>query len=445
MTLAPLLAAPTVIQIHVATALSALALGVVQLAAPKGTIPHRAVGWLWTGLFVLAAGSSFFIHTLRLWGPWSPLHLLSIFTLVMLARAVIAARRHDVSRHRVAMAWMVGAGLVLPAIVAFAPGRVMNRVVTTAEAAEGAKTVGYQNASFPGPDGRPVELGIWYPSDAPATSQPFGPFEQTVARNGAVAGDALPLIVISHGTGGSLGGHYDTAQALVRAGFVVVAPNHPGDNFQDRSASFTARNFADRARQVTAVIDYMLATWPGRDRMDPARIGMFGHSAGGITTLIVAGGVPDPDRGGAFCRDHADDWGCKRAQARSVSLTDEDRKPPSWVSDPRVKAFVVAAPAATYVFGPQSLAHVTVPIQLWEAADDHIVPNGLLRPILPAAPELHVVANAGHFDFLAQCSAVLAEHIPEICKEGPGFDRAAFHRQFNKDLTAFLAARLGAP
>jgi uncharacterized membrane protein len=86
MNLAPLLAAPAVIQVHAFAALSAFALGAVQLAAPKGTIPHRAVGWLWAGLMLVLVLSSFFIHTIRLWGPFSPIHLLSIFTLAMLSR-----------------------------------------------------------------------------------------------------------------------------------------------------------------------------------------------------------------------------------------------------------------------------------------------------------------------------------------------------------------------
>ena len=49
---------------------------------------------------VVVAGSSFWIYDLRVWGPWSPIHLLSIFTLAMLPLGVWHARRHAVSRHR---------------------------------------------------------------------------------------------------------------------------------------------------------------------------------------------------------------------------------------------------------------------------------------------------------------------------------------------------------
>src|SRR5260221_8000442 len=93
MTLAPLFAAPAVIQLHAFAALAAFALGAVQLAAPKGTIPHRLFGWIWAALMLTVVVSSFFIHEIRLWGPWSLIHLLSVFTLIMLPLAVLRARR----------------------------------------------------------------------------------------------------------------------------------------------------------------------------------------------------------------------------------------------------------------------------------------------------------------------------------------------------------------
>ena len=74
-TLSPLLNAAPVIQIHVFAAIAAFVVGAVQLSAPKGTIPHRLVGWLWAVLMLTVAISSLFIHEIRLWGRWSPIHL----------------------------------------------------------------------------------------------------------------------------------------------------------------------------------------------------------------------------------------------------------------------------------------------------------------------------------------------------------------------------------
>jgi uncharacterized membrane protein len=113
MTLAPLLAADSAVRLHAFAAMAAFALGVVQLSAPKGTIPHRAVGWVWVLLMLGVSISAFWIHKIRLWGPWSPIHLLAIFTLVMLPIAVLHARRHRVEGHRWTMIGIFGGALVI--------------------------------------------------------------------------------------------------------------------------------------------------------------------------------------------------------------------------------------------------------------------------------------------------------------------------------------------
>jgi uncharacterized membrane protein len=129
MTLAPLLDSPTVIQIHAFAAIAAFAIGVVQLAAPKGTIPHRLIGWSWAILMLAVAVSSLFIHVLRVWGPWSPIHLLSILVLVTLPLAVWHARRHHVRRHRNAMTALFMGALVIAGAFTLLPGRIMHAVV----------------------------------------------------------------------------------------------------------------------------------------------------------------------------------------------------------------------------------------------------------------------------------------------------------------------------
>jgi uncharacterized membrane protein len=129
MTLAPLLEAPPVIVFHAMAAMAAFALGIVQFAAPKGTIPHRTFGWFFVGLMLVVALSSLWIHQIRLWGPWSPIHLLSIFTLVTLPRAVWAAHRHHVAEHRFAMISLFLGALVIAGAFTLLPGRIMHQVV----------------------------------------------------------------------------------------------------------------------------------------------------------------------------------------------------------------------------------------------------------------------------------------------------------------------------
>jgi uncharacterized membrane protein len=128
MTLAPLLNASPIIQIHAFAAMGAFALGLVQFAAPKGTLPHRTIGWIWVTLMAIIAISSFWIHGIRILGPFSLIHLLSIFTLVMLPLAVLAAHRHDVKRHRKAMISIFLGALVIAGAFTFVPGRIMHAV-----------------------------------------------------------------------------------------------------------------------------------------------------------------------------------------------------------------------------------------------------------------------------------------------------------------------------
>ena len=129
MSFTPLLEASGTIPLHAFAAMAAFALGIVQFAAPKGTLPHRTVGWIWVGLMAVVAASSFWIHEIRLLGPWSPIHLLSIFTLIVLPIAVWRARRHTIADHRRIMTMIFVGALVITGLFTFLPGRIMHAVV----------------------------------------------------------------------------------------------------------------------------------------------------------------------------------------------------------------------------------------------------------------------------------------------------------------------------
>src|SRR3984893_12412511 len=108
-------------------------------------------------------------------------------------------------------------------------------LATLLTAAKRAKSVGFQQLSVPDPAGKPLAVAIWYPSDAPAVDSPLGMFVQSVATGAPVSGKQLPLVLISHGTSGSLSSHYDTALALAKAGFVVAGLDHTGDKPGEQS------------------------------------------------------------------------------------------------------------------------------------------------------------------------------------------------------------------
>lgn len=130
MSFAPLFNAPPVIQLHAFAAMAALVLGLVQFSRPKGTLPHRTMGWVWVALMVTVAVSSFWIHgrQIKLGEPWSPIHLLSIFSLIMLPLGIWLAHRHRVRGHRITMISIFAGGLVIAGLFTFVPGRIMHAV-----------------------------------------------------------------------------------------------------------------------------------------------------------------------------------------------------------------------------------------------------------------------------------------------------------------------------
>lgn len=129
MNLAPFFAADPVVQVHVVSAVAAFFLGGAILWKRKGTAKHRLHGRIWVGLMVVTAMSSFFIHELRTWGLFSPIHLISVATLVSLAWAIHAIRKGRVRSHKYSMQGTYVGGLVIAGGFAFMPGRLMNRIV----------------------------------------------------------------------------------------------------------------------------------------------------------------------------------------------------------------------------------------------------------------------------------------------------------------------------
>lgn len=300
-----------------------------------------------------------------------------------------------------------------------------------------AGNVGFEILSIPVPGDRPLAAAVWYPTDAPEAEMALGPSSQTVAKSAPITGRHHPLVVISHGTGGSYADHRDTAKALAQAGFVAVAISHTGDTYDDRSRTLRA---AERPAQLVRALDYMTAEWPGRRALDTRRIGAFGFSSGGFTVLSAVGGEPDLSLLGPHCRAHPAFYDCNLQR----QFPDQAFATGPVAHDPRIRAAVVAAPALGFTFAPSGLRKVRIPIQLWRAERDTVLPHPLyaeaVRTALPRPPEFHLVPGADHFDFLPPCSAALAKIAPPIC--ATRIDRAAFHAQLNAEVVRFFRKTL---
>ena len=129
MSLDPLFASNPVIITHALAAIAAVVLGAIQLLSPKGTLVHKGLGWAWVSLMAITALSSFAIFEIRLIGPFSPIHLLSMAALATLVFAIIKVRQGNVKAHKAALTWLFFGGLVLAGVFTLMPGRIMHQVM----------------------------------------------------------------------------------------------------------------------------------------------------------------------------------------------------------------------------------------------------------------------------------------------------------------------------
>jgi predicted dienelactone hydrolase len=313
-------------------------------------------------------------------------------------------------------------------------------VVVACIASAKADAAGLRFIDIPADANGPALAGaVWSPCDQPPQQMRVGMVTIAAARNCPVVGDRLPLIIMSHGSGGWFGAHRDTAAALADAGFVVAAIDHPGDNATDRSRIDTLSILTDRPTDISRLTDFMLDRWPEAAKLDRRRIGFFGFSRGAYTGLVIAGGRLDILGIAPLCSEGFIDGMCAEIGKGKFPA----RRP---AADPRFAAAVLADLEFGRAFTLAGLADVKVPIQLWasERGGDGVLPedNEAVDENLPAKPDYRVVPHAGHFAFIVPCSAEAAKALPEICVDAEGFDRVAFHKEFNAAVVAFLSKHL---
>jgi predicted dienelactone hydrolase len=294
-------------------------------------------------------------------------------------------------------------------------------------------------------DNPAIDAAMWSPCAILPTEMRIRALAVPATPDCPIMGEALPLIIVSHGYGGWYLGHHDTAEALADAGFIVVAINHPHANHADMSRANGLGVLIERPADIKRTVDFMLEASPDAARIDPQRIGFYGFSQGGYTGLVVAGANPDFTKLPPRCADP------KAAGCPPAGQTQPPRRQPpsqSLAHDPRIKAIVVADPLSIVFPTADSVKDVKVPLQLWGselgggggASPENVA---TLARLLPEKPDFRVVPNAVHLSFLTPCP----EKSPpsEACADAPGFDRIAFHRQFNTAIVAFFREHLVTP
>ena len=331
-------------------------------------------------------------------------------------------------------------------------------VAFTTEAAP-PSNVGYRRIDVQGPaTGDLFPVALWYPTRAapaplfltgslsecrlPAMLCRWIAFEMQVATNARPAEGTFGVIVISHGAGGLALNHRDLAMALASQGYVVAAPTHPRGKDNDISGVSV---WVGRPKQVSRIIDTLLADTELGSHIQRERIGVVGHSNGGHTALAVAGAKPSPAASVAHCRQHPDDFRfCSEGGAATREATRTVGDIPD-VRDPRVRAIVLMAPNAA-PFTDDALAQVAVPVRLYGAERDDLTlvryHAERLAKALPHRTEYVLVERAGHFSFVASFPGVLKLVAGEAAHDPEGFDRDAMHEVMNREIVDFFDRKL---
>jgi predicted dienelactone hydrolase len=298
-----------------------------------------------------------------------------------------------------------------------------------------------------------LQVTVWYPAGPGAVEAAIRmPSTKPLWEIGSAAAEApiapsnrpFPLVVLSHGTGGGALQMGWLGIALARAGFVAAAVDHPGNSYADE---YTTEGFLlrwERARDLRAVIDGLLADETFGKRVDKGRIGAAGFSLGGYTVVELAGGRTDLDAFVLFCKDHPS------ACPPPPELPDLNERIPTairenprvWPSmkragdsyrDERVRAVFAIAPAVGPSFTPSGLASIAIPVRIVVGDGDRSAPADVNAAYyakhIPGARLDVLPGGVAHYTFLSLPTAQCRKDLPLLASDAPGVDRAAVHAQ----------------
>lgn len=332
-------------------------------------------------------------------------------------------------------------------------------VASTANAAAAAEPpqIGVRTLPVPAPDrgSTPLTVTVWYPAAGGGEPVSVGDdrlFKGTSARRDApIAAGRFPLVLISHGSGGSIETLGWLAAPLVEAGFVVAGPNHPGTTRGDSTPLATTRMW-ERTAGLSAVLTMLAADPAWSAHLDAGRVGVLGFSLGGHTALSIVGARASREAYARYCEDHPTMPDCVWFARDGVDLRAVDDRFEQSNRDPRITAAVAIDPSVAQAFVAESLGAIAVPVEIVNLGDAATIPVSVAgAPIAAAIPagRYETVADAVHMSFLAECQpgakAFLAEvgETDRLCDDGASRTRADIHAEIAAKVVAAFRRDIG--
>lgn len=321
---------------------------------------------------------------------------------------------------------------------------------------------------------RPIVANIWYPAapDAPTRPLMIGPKNAPYFHAGSFAMEAplleddppRPLVLLSHGSGGSVVQLAWLADALVTAGFLVAGVNHHGNTAIQPYVPEGFLYWWHRGLDLSRVIDAVLEDPVFSSQVDAHAVTTAGFSYGGFTGLLLAGGTPTPQQLAEFCEsEHADAScgtppglpdpgaiGAIRERMRSLPALGDIDPPYSSMDlmDSRIRAACALSPPLGGAFAPADFRRIEVPTLFVVPERDPLAPKeqnaAYMAGHIPGA-ELEVLpGSVGHYAFMSEATEAGRESHPQLCRDAPGVDRGELHREVGPRVAAFLRQAVGA-
>jgi predicted dienelactone hydrolase len=265
------------------------------------------------------------------------------------------------------------------------------------------------NISFP--------VLLQYPTLKASKPVAFGHYLMDVSVDAEISEGKFPLIIISHGNGGSNLLYRTISTYLVKNGYVVAMLEHYGNNRNDNKLENTIENLENRPKHVSLTIDFLLSNNWLKKSLLINEIAVIGHSMGGYTALALAGGIP-------------------RTREREIVKVTADK---------RIKAIVLLSPGTGWFLN--SLEKVCIPILMITAEHDPITPRWNAEIVLKYISNKSLikfieVENAGHFSFLSPFPEKMRNPNFLPSTDPLGFDRDEFHQKLSIDILNFLDDKL---
>ncbi len=295
---------------------------------------------------------------------------------------------------------------------------------------------------------RPIQLDVWYPAESEETTHRYGLSTGRVAPGAPMAVGRFPVILLSHGALGTASNYSWIAERLARSAFVVVGVSHFGESrvFGETTVNpALVADFGARTRDFAFALDFILQRSKWASGVDGGRVGALGHSSGGATVAMLAGGQFRLEGMVAFClsKEGSTDRGCGY---RAGVSTQTVFAPP--VAESRLRAIVLLDPAVGPGFDRTGLANVKAPALVAGSVSNDFMPFALnpqrYAEFLPNAEAIRLDHGEGHFVYIDECSLpVEAMGIP-LCSDRPGVVRRDVHQALGAGVVAFLTRHLSA-